>query len=208
VTGGIGQGGGTLDWVQVFDPDRDRWSAVTKFKVSRCNHAQVTLRDGRIFIVGGQTGHVTKRLSALASAELIDLTAAMAHALPDLPHAVAGPTAHLLADGKVLVIGGRNAAVFDPAIEKWSQMINLRQSRTNHASLLMDDGKVLVAGGSGHSTLELIDVSTGISQLLSAKLPLAMDDLALAPLDAGRAWVLGGQDTRSGKTTDQTWIVI
>lgn len=207
ITGGIGQTGETLNWVQVFDPAKNRWAANIQFDTGRCNHAQVTLGDGRIFIVGGKTGNVTKQLTPTATAAVIDLAAGKAHSVPDLPRSMTGPTAHLLQDGTVLAIGGRSAAVFDPGSERWSRFINLRQSRTDHASLMMDDGRVLVAAGAGRDTLELIDPAAGISQLLSAKLPWPLDDLALAPLDAGRAWLLGGQDTRTGHTVDQTWII-
>ncbi len=207
VTGGIGQAGETLAWTQVYNPQANRWTAPVKLGVGRCSHAQVTLPDGRVLIVGGETGQVPGSLKPLGSAELIDLNAQEATAAPDLQWTMTGPTAHLLADGRAIIIGGRSAAVFDGASNTWSRFIRLRQSRTNHASLLMADGRVLVAGGTGRDSLELIDVEAGLSQRLSARMDKPMDDLALAPLDAGRAWLLGGQDTRTGRTTDQTWII-
>jgi hypothetical protein len=66
-----------------------------------------------------------------------------------------GHTATLLADGRVLIIGGENLArrmmasveIFDPATESWTAGPNLPEPRSNHAAMRLDDGRVLVVGG-------------------------------------------------------------
>jgi hypothetical protein len=207
VTGGLMQSGAAGDWVQVYNIAADTWRAPMQLSTGRCMHAQVTLPDGRILVAGGKTGRVADRLKPLAGGELIDIVARRTTLTADLPFAMPTATGHLLPDGRAIIIGGRSAALFDPATDTWASFINLRESRNGHASWLLDDGRVVVVGGG--RTIELIDPATGASQLQAARLPQAMDDMAIAPLmgDAPRVLILGGQNTRTGDTTDATWVL-
>lgn len=83
-----------------------------------------------------------------------------------LASARTGHTATRLADGRVLVVGGRSldgltplssVEVFDPRKRTWRAGPPLLVARTNHTATLLPDGRVLVVGGtrlvqSGEST--------------------------------------------------------
>src|SRR5438046_341271 len=68
-------------------------------------------------------------------------------------------TATLLADGKVLVVGGEgldakrrpirlaSVELFDPDSRIWSPAGNLSTARSGHTATLLPDGRVLVVGG-------------------------------------------------------------
>jgi N-acetylneuraminic acid mutarotase len=89
------------------------------------------------------------------------------------------PTVTLLANGEVLVVGGRNAAgteltsaeVYNPATGLWSTTGTTATARYEHTATLLANGEVLVAGGylgtnaSGQeeftATAELYNPSTG-----------------------------------------------
>lgn len=62
------------------------------------------------------------------------------------------PSAILLLDGRVLVVGSDrppDAEVFDPASESWQRTGEmLEPRRRNNGAALLSDGSVLVAGGS------------------------------------------------------------
>src|SRR5438128_9354869 len=71
-------------------------------------------------------------------------------------------TATLLANGKVLVVGGVNvlspccrmtgsAELYDPATGHWSATRSLSTLRQSHIAARLANGKVLVAGGHGES---------------------------------------------------------
>jgi hypothetical protein len=80
----------------------------------------------------------------------------------------------LLADGRVLVAGGRldsplvklrTAELYDPVTETWALTGSLNQERNSFTLTLLPDGKVLAAGGLGTNgavgTVELYDPATG-----------------------------------------------
>lgn len=71
-----------------------------------------------------------------------------------------GATATLLADGRVLVVGGTvldtatghsrflsSVEIYDPAANAWSTAAAMPAAREYHAAVLLPDGKVLVVGG-------------------------------------------------------------
>lgn len=207
VSGGIDQIGQALGWAQVFDLRANAWKQPIRLVTPRCLHAQATLPDGRVLVAGGKVGSVPGNLRSLRSAELIDLKAGRSTALPDLPQALAEPTAHTLPDGRAIVIGGTTASVFDPGSGQWSRHIGLRDKRTGHASVMLDDGRVVAIGGVGRTSIELIDPARGLSTMLAARLPQPTDDLAAVALDANRVWICGGQDPRRGDTIDETWVL-
>lgn len=206
VTGGLNQAGSASTHVQVYHADRNAWTDRSLLDPPRCNHVQVTLDAEHVLIVAGQTGGVREGFTDLTSGAIINLETGGSEPIPDLPRSAGGPTGHRLPGGNVVVIGHRSAAVFDPALRQWVKFIDLRQSRKWHGSALLTDGRILVAGGQGRRTLELIDVDAGVSQMQSAKLPDALDDLAVEPLPDGRAMILAGQRNDTGETVDGTWV--
>ena len=68
-----------------------------------------------------------------------------------------GHTATLLPDGKVLVVGGRYAAVaidglasaelYDPGSGRWTATGSMAEARGAFAATRLPDGRVLVVGG-------------------------------------------------------------
>lgn len=86
------------------------------------------------------------------------VTAAGALALPRTHH-----TATVLADGRVLVAGGRAAdglstlpsvELFEPKSGRWRAGPPMTVGRSHHAATLLADGRVLVTGGTTHELAE------------------------------------------------------
>jgi hypothetical protein len=81
-----------------------------------------------------------------------------------------GPTATLLLDGTVLVVGGFNGAylasaeVYDPTTGTFAPTGSLATGRANHTATLLADGTVLVVGGFNGAyvgSAEIYDPTTG-----------------------------------------------
>lgn len=215
ITGGIHQLGSALKKGQVFDLGQMKWLAPIEMTIGRTMHAQVTLDDHRILLAGGQTGTVKplgKGLTPTASCEIIDMRTGRSTAIAPLPRPVDEPTAHLLPDGRAIVIGGESALILDVKTNKWGKAIGLREDRQAHASAVLSDGRVIVVGGLNRSSIEVIDPTQGTSKMLSAELPHTLDDtrIAVLPGERGRGdrvWIIGGQHSKTGITVEQTWIV-
>ena len=207
LAGGITQVGEMHAAVQRFDLKAQRWLEPIVLPSGRCFHAQVLIGDNQLLLAGGQRGRAPRGLYASAHCHLVDLKTGEVTEPAKLASPAASPTVHTLADGRVVVIGGRHANLFDPATGKWATAIALKHERTDHASVLLADGRIAVIGGVGVTAVEMVDPARGESKVSGTKLPLAIDDLSAVALPDGRVWVLGGQSSGSGDTTDRTWLL-
>jgi len=135
------------------------------------------LNNGRVLIVGGNNG--------LSAAELYDPSSSLFTPTGQTiqPHGFV-PTATLLKDGRVLVIGGlattgaassiaaenvnAGAETYDPNTGTLAEAGTMITNRNNQTATLLPDGRVLVAGGAQgvenaiiFDTAEIYNPSTG-----------------------------------------------
>lgn len=166
IAGGEGAEG-PLQSAELFD--EDQVAQRTDMHHARTAHTATLLQDGHVLIAGGRDS-----AAALDSAELYDPAADPAadppeEAWTDIEDPVKGArachTATLLADGRVLVVGGRDdtkdcltggdgvlstAAVYDPETRKWCKLPeDMTEGRSGHTATLLDNGRLLIAGGEG-----------------------------------------------------------
>src|SRR5688572_13877746 len=81
----------------------------------------------------------------------------------------AAHTATLLADGRVLIVGGRGSdhtptdrvEIYDPSNGSITLARPMLEGRYGHNAALLEDGRVLVAGGNHSSSTEIWDPATG-----------------------------------------------
>jgi Galactose oxidase, central domain len=145
---------------ELFVAATSTFAAGPDMTVPRRNHVSTMLKDGRVLVTGGIQLRGTG-FSASPNTELYD---------PATNQFLAGDrmnsprwmhTATLLADGRVLLVGGRDnnctigcpiyslnaAEIFDPATGKYTTTGSLNISRYGHSAALLDDGRVLILGG-------------------------------------------------------------
>lgn len=195
--------------VFAYSPDQDRWTQHTQLPQGRFNHAQTTLPDGRILLVGGRTLNDQGRRQPLATCLILDPETGRVEPGPRLPHPMARPTVHRVtvlgqSPETIVAVGGRHAAVLRG--DQWLP-ITLHRGRTSHAVVPFDNGTLLIIGGTKQDTLELIDTEALTTRLLDVRLPQPLDDHAAVRLDARRIAVLGGQFSRTGNTTSDTLVL-
>jgi len=128
--------------------------------------------------------------------------------------AVINHTATLLADGRVLIVGGQThepmkspvptgeAYLYDPGQDAVTPAGSLTTARYHHTATLLDDGRVLIAGGStGASThldsAEIFDPSKPSASAWSAgpALPSVRGSHTATRLSGGKVLLIGGEGT-------------
>lgn len=137
--------------VEVYDPVAETWRAVASMTSGRTNHAAVLLPSGRVLMLCGRTN----------TSELYDPVANRWRNVTAPPVAAdrqwVGRGAVVLADGRVLLSGGRRSAdaaapvladvhIYNPATDAWVAAAPLQRPRLRHSATLLPDHRVLVTG--------------------------------------------------------------
>lgn len=205
--------------VELYDPTSARWSTAAQLLTPRTSFAVTVLLDGRVLVTGGQATESTD-VGALASAEVFDPATETWDTVEPMRGARWDHAATLLADGRVLVTGGRrsstagsapalaSAELFDPQTGAWSEATSMAGPRARHVALLLDDGTVLVASGGdllSEVPDERFDPATGTWQPTGATAPFAVR--AAVRLSDGRVLLIGGLlETRIWTYDPQDWL--
>jgi hypothetical protein len=115
----------------------------------------------------------------------------------------AGQRAALLANGKVLAVGGdgdngnlASAELYDPATGTWSLTGSMTTTRVAHTMTRLADGRVLVAGGLMNfntylSSAEIYDPATGV-WTATGSMSVKREDFTATLLSNGKVLVAGG----------------
>ncbi len=162
VAGGLSASQSPVSKAEIYQPFGSVFRTTGDLSTARYGHAAVQLADGRVLVIGGagQNGSTldARAQAALASTEIWDPTFDGFLAGPQLSEPRFGPTATLLASGKVLVTGGltwRNGAavfcdtaeVYDAGAGAFETPIPMNVARLGHQTTRLLDGTVLVSGG-------------------------------------------------------------
>lgn len=159
--------------VQIVVTSRGHWAPGAAIPNARHYFVVAKLGDGRVLAAGGITngGYST---SAVIYDPVADAWTAAAPML--VPRA--DPSATVLADGRVLVVGGddafgntvASAELYDPVANTWTATGSMSVARTRHTATRLPDGRVLAIGGHRQlggggltfsDTAEIYDPATG-----------------------------------------------
>ncbi len=124
----------------------------------RFMHTSTLLADGRVLVTGGYQDDDARPAT---SAEIYDpATATWTFTSGPMRVARAGHTATLLADHRVLIVGGTDqrhsggdgaclaeVEIYDPVADTWSEASPMAEPRCGHVAVGTNDGRVQVAGG-------------------------------------------------------------
>ena len=204
VIGGASLKDGAIEFrraIEMYDPRSGRFDVVGELSAggARAFHTATLLADGRIFVAGGEA-LVGQRFESLRSALIVDPrdpTFVTVSEVIDMKIARAGHNAVRLADGLVVLVGGRQLnpqaqtpqehqfvreiGVFDPQRGEFltaenggvSGDLSMAAGRYGHSSLLLDTGRdILSYGGYNETgpvrTFEVIRVAADVIQVSTA----------------------------------------
>src|SRR5437867_3634208 len=199
----------------MFNPANQAFRALSpNVRVLRSGHTATLLLDGRVLITGGQSS------GALGSAEAFNAQTVVvfkpaydpeAGTFTVLPNGLITPrwdhTATLLADGRILITGGRNdtgvldsAEIFDPATETVTMLADaMTTPRAGHTATLLPDGRVLLLGGEGAAgvlaSAEVFSLDTNGFSAYTPGLTTARVNHTATLLPTGIVLIAGGRNS-------------
>ena len=208
---------------ELYDPATGTWSLTGSLNIPRVLHTTTLLPNGKVLVAGGITNTTPPDFGVTNSAELFDPVTGTWSVTGSLNIGRFWYTATLLANGKVLVVGGAggetgvlsSAELYDPATGTWSVTGSLIAARYAHTATLLQNGNVLIVGGSDDGDLfnilagaELYDPATGTWRVTS-NLNAACIFHTATLLPNGKVLVAGGY-TNSAELYDPatgTWSI-
>jgi N-acetylneuraminic acid mutarotase len=198
------------DAVEIGDPKTKVWRKTTSLRSRREAPVLVGLRDGRAMLTGGETGESDGNVS-YSSTYVFDPADRSWTRSGLMNTARSNPAGVLLADGRVLVGGGRyidqahalrmldSSELWDPASGTWSRTGSLGDPRVGASAVTLEDGRVLIVGGvASPESVPVEQASTEVYDPVSGRwssagsLATARSGFALVALADGGALVVGG----------------
>lgn len=206
VAGGLG----AESSAEIGDPATGLWSRVASLNVSRYSQVAIRLASGQVLVIGG-VGGVGSSNAPLTSIERYDPVLNRWTLAGNLRTARTDHTATLLADGRILITGGRDtstnilatAELYDPATGLSTSTGSLHGARSRHSATLLKSGQVLIAQGIDSSatltSAELYDPATGVFSVVTPAQTARRDGSATL-LPSGDMLMTGGLPTYTGNT--------
>lgn len=154
----------------LFNPSTNSWSIAASMTSARYGQKAILLTDGRVLVTGGAWVDITSPLTFYISVELYNPSTDAWSEAASMSTARKGHSVTSLADGRILVAGGRNSTgylssseIYNPSTNFWTSTAKMHGARNNYANTMMPDGRVLVTGGINNngylSSAEVYDTS-------------------------------------------------
>jgi N-acetylneuraminic acid mutarotase len=162
VAGGWGNGIASEPFLQLYDPKQNAWQvAFAMLGETRRGHTATLLKNGKVLFAGGVDGGSSdpSNWTYRESLEVYDPQSGSVKLLAaKLSMGRYAHSADLLADGRVLYVGGycdvkcsptakQVDDLYDPATDAITPLPHHGELPSGHASALLADGRLLVIGG-------------------------------------------------------------
>jgi hypothetical protein len=191
---------------ELYDASTGTFSPTGSMQVGqRIEHTATLLAGGSVLIVGGLP-FILSGVSGYLQAELYDAGTGGFVIAGNTTVVRTQHTATLLADGRVLIVGGidgngtyTSAELYDPVTSTFTSTGSMSAARQSHAAAKLQDGTVLVVGGwnlelGALASAELYDAATGGFTPTGSMSSGRVSPTATLLCD-GRVLVTGGNDS-------------
>jgi hypothetical protein len=153
LSGGVDEDGANPDNLTfIYDAETGLVTRGPIMVVKRVGHATLPLRNGHIFICGGQTTDDV----LLASVEILNPATGQSRVVGNMAEPDAWHRALLLADDRVLIIGNTYTQIYNVTTNTSTLCVGRLQGIKGFTATLLYDGTVLVCGGKGVNNRPLV----------------------------------------------------
>jgi galactose oxidase-like protein/Kelch motif protein len=216
LVGGVGTGWTFLAEAELYDPATNTFTATGGMTTARESHTATLLKNGYVLITGGHKGRRTA-ITIYSSAEIYNPASGTFSSSGNLTIRRHKHDATLLADGRVLIIGGsderdgrggsayKNAEVFNPTRGTFSAVGNMNAARykLQGTTLLLKNGRVLIAGGANRA--EVFDPATNTFSFANGDMGTTRLFGTATLLGNGQVLITGGYQ-EDNKVSSSAWI--
>ncbi len=214
LAGGVGTGWTFLASAEIYDPVTDIFTATGNMHAARESHTATSLANGKVLIAGGHKGR-RSAMTVYSSAEIYDSTSGSFTAAGDMTRIRHKHDAVLLADGRVLIVGGADerdgrgayntTEIYDPAKETFTVAANMNLTRykLQGTAILLNDGKVVVAGGANRA--EIYDPSSNTFSYAPGDMGTARLFATATRLSDGKVLITGGYNNQN-EVSSNAWL--
>ncbi len=201
---------GTIAKSEVYNPSTRKWMSVSGGMLfAREQHSGTKLLSGQALFAGGFSNNLI-----LNTAEYYDPATATFSLTGSMAAPRFGHGASLLANGRVLVTGGRTyndvslqtTELYDPVLGVWLPGQNMVEARFRHTATTLADGRILITGGyslmrgATLASAEIYDPTTGVFTPVSSTMNDTRMDHTATLLANGRVLITGGWSSVKGST--------
>jgi deoxycytidylate deaminase len=214
LAGGVGVGWTFLADAELYDPATNTFTATGNMLAARESHTATLLANGKVLIAGGHRGR-RAAITIYSSAEIYDPATGRFSVTGDMTRIRHKHEAVLLADGRVLVIGGADerdgrpaytsAEIYNPARGTFTVtgQMNSPRYKLQGTAVLLTNGKVLVAGGANRA--EVFDPSRNTFSYAAGDMGTPHFFATATRLQNGQVLIAGGYH-ESNSVSSSAWI--
>ncbi len=217
LVGGVGTGWTFLADAELYDLKTNTFTATGGMTTARESHTATLLKDGRVLITGGHKGRHSA-ITIYARTEIYNPANETFTAVSNLTVKRHKHDATLLADGRVLIVGGsderdgrggsayRNAEIFNPANGSFTAVksnMNASRYKLQGTTILLKNGKVLIAGGANRA--EVFDPTTNSFSFADGDMGTEQLFSTATLLNNGQVLITGGY-TDGNIVNGNAWI--
>ena len=214
LAGGVGTGWTFLADAELYDPATNTFIATGGMTTARESHTATLLKDGQVLITGGHKGR-RPAITIYSSAEIYNPASGTFSSTGNLTVRRHKHDATLLADGRVLIVGGsderdgrgayRNAEVFNPTTGTSTAVgaMNDARYKLQGTTVLLKNGKVLIAGGANRA--EVFDPATNTFSFANGNMGTMRLFATATLLRNGEVLITGGYDDSQAVSVN-AWI--
>jgi hypothetical protein len=218
IVGGLASGPMTrLASAELYDPATGAFTATGRMHTPRDAHAITLLRDGRVLVMGGSSAGRFPNETIEASAEIYDPATGLFSSTGDLVTPRYKHAAALLADGRVLILGGSDnrawrgkyasAEIYDPATGRFSAAGEMAYQRykLRDGVVRLRDGRILIAGGAERP--EIFDPASRTFRAVTGSVGDCLHFSTTTLLPDGMVLIAGGYGENPGAGGVETaWL--